>query len=31
LHDLDVGTPYLFTIDAFNDAGVTAGTSLAKI
>ena len=26
LHDLDVGTPYFFTIDAFNEAGVTAGT-----
>jgi xylan 1,4-beta-xylosidase len=31
LHDLDVGTPYFFTIDAFNDTGVTAGTGVAKI
>jgi len=31
LHDLDVGTPYFFTIDSFNDGGVTAGTSVAKM
>ena len=31
LHDLDAGAPVFFTIDAFNEAGVTAGTSVAKI
>ncbi len=31
LHDLDVGMPCFFTIDAFNDGGVTPGTTVAKI
>jgi hypothetical protein len=31
LHDLDVGTPYFVAIDAFNDGGVTAGTSVGRM
>jgi len=31
VHDLDVGAPYVFTVDAFNEGGVTLGTSVAAI
>ncbi len=31
VHDLDVGTPYFFAIDAFNEGGVTPGTGVAKM
>jgi hypothetical protein len=31
LHDLNAGVPYVFTIDAFNEGGVTPGSMLGKI
>jgi len=31
LHDLDIDRSYFFTIDAFNEGGVTAGATVAKI
>ncbi len=31
LHDLNAGVPYVFTIDAFNEGGVTPGSTLGKI
>jgi xylan 1,4-beta-xylosidase len=31
LHNLNAGVPYYFTIDAFNESGLTAGTAVQKI
>ena len=31
LHDLNAGIPYHFTIDAFNESGVTPGSTIGKI